>query len=261
MTILPAADGDPIRAGPEGGQRNRPAPAPFQPCPTEMIMPQRPAAIAFDAFGTVFTLTPLERRLRRAGMKANLLEHWFAQTLRDGFALDAAGRFLPFQEVAGGALAGLMAVEGRGAEPAQVESVVQGFTELDAYPDAAPAFAMLCEGGLKVLILSHGALATTEALLRRSGLRELVAEVVSVEEVGHWKPRAEVYHHCATRAGLAPAQLGLVAAHGWDIQGGRAAGLVTAYVDRGLPLSPALPAADLTGPELVSLAEAILRLG
>jgi hypothetical protein len=52
-------------------------------------MRSRPLAVAFDIIETVFSLGHLRSRLDAAGVPGQALEVWFAQTLRDAFALDA----------------------------------------------------------------------------------------------------------------------------------------------------------------------------
>ena len=54
-------------------------------------MPTRPQAVAFDVMGTLFPLDPLREPLVGLGLPPQALEIWFARTLRDGFALAAAG--------------------------------------------------------------------------------------------------------------------------------------------------------------------------
>lgn len=49
----------------------------------------RPDAIAFDAVETLFSLKSLRPRIELAGLAGHALETWFAQMLRDAFALCA----------------------------------------------------------------------------------------------------------------------------------------------------------------------------
>ena len=56
--------------------------------------------------------------------------------------------------------------------------------------------------------------------------------VITVEEVEAYKPHHEPYLYAARTLGLPPAPLMLVAAHGWDVLGARAAGLGAIWIDR-----------------------------
>ena len=59
-------------------------------------MSLRPSVIAFDVIETVFSLETLRGRFEVVGLPGTALETWFAQTLRDAFALDATGAFVSF---------------------------------------------------------------------------------------------------------------------------------------------------------------------
>ena len=110
------------------------------------------------------------------------------------------------------------------------------------------------------MALSNGAKSSTETLLTRSGLDEMVAHVVSVDEVKLAKPRGEVYRHAADKAGVEPEELALVAVHPWDIHGAATAGLITAYLDAERPYSSAMRRPDLEGKTLPDLARHLAAL-
>src|SRR5947209_4933901 len=108
-------------------------------------MPPHPAAVAFDVIGTLFSLEPLRGPLTELGLPPYALELWFARTLRDGFALAAAGAFRPFHEVATGTLEGLLAEHGRPADSSGISTALGQFSQLPAHPDAGPALTFLLQ--------------------------------------------------------------------------------------------------------------------
>jgi 2-haloacid dehalogenase len=224
-------------------------------------MPARPAAVAFDVLQTTVSLAPLRGPLTDLGLPDHALEVWFARTLRDGFALAAAGVFRPFREVADGTLTGLLVEHGRPAGRDDVAGVLDRMAELPAHPDAGPAVGRLRVAGVRVLALTNGSEANTHALLKRAGLLGAVERVVSIDEVGQWKPRAEVYQYAATVAGVEPGRLALVAAHAWDCHGAHRAGLTAGWVRRAEPVyNPAFGRPDAEGDNLPAVCEALLRL-
>ncbi len=205
-------------------------------------MAHRPEVVAFDVVETLFSLESLRPRLQRAGLAPHMLETWFAQMLRDAFALGGAGIYKPFREVAASALGGLIEAGGRDAK---IDEILAGFTELDAESDVTPAMLALAARDVPIVALTNGSADVTKTLIARAGLSDLVARVISVDEIGRWKPQPEVYLHCAAKMGVDPARLALVAAHGWDIQGARRAGLITGYVARdGKPYPAVMEAPD-----------------
>ncbi len=221
----------------------------------------RPQVVAFDVIGTLFPLEPLRTRLVSLGLAHGGLEAWFATGLRDAFALAATGQFKPFTEVLGSALDTVLAQQGAAPPDAERKALLKEMEHLPARPDARAAFEVLREADVPVLAVSNGAKAATVALLKGAGLHELVAHVVSVEQVKRSKPFKKVYLKAAKVGGVAPAGLALVAAHPWDINGAHAAGLVTGLVGPlGLPYPKVMHAPDVEAESLVGVVEALLAL-
>lgn len=223
-------------------------------------MTKRPAVVAFDIIETVFALEPLRSRFVEIGLPGEALELWFAQTLRDAFALGATGAYRPFREIAAGPLVGLLAARGLPGDAEQVGYVLDGFTELGAHPDSSAAMRELKQASFRMIALTNGNAKTTEHLLARAELAQWIERVVSVDEIRCWKPRAEIYRHAAAQSGVEPQQLGLVAAHAWDVHGAQRAGLIGAYVSRGMPFPPSMGRPDIAGETLVEVAAKLIAL-
>jgi 2-haloacid dehalogenase len=219
---------------------------------------QRPLVIAFDVMETLFPLDPLETRFSAAGLAPGTVRHWFDRVLRDGFALSAAGAYRPFAEVAVGAL---LDVDGHRMPEATARELVGAIADLEPRADAAPALRRAREAGPRVVALTNGSAATTRGLLERTGLDAHVERVVSVDEVRRWKPAPEPYAHAAEVCGVARARVALVAAHAWDVDGARRAGLATgwsAHLEGRFP--DAFEPADVSGPDLVAVVDDLLAL-
>ncbi|WP_174279211.1 haloacid dehalogenase type II [Sphingomonas bacterium] len=222
--------------------------------------PARPKAVAFDVIGTLFPLEPLRASIVALGLPPAGLEGWFAAGCRDAFAMAAVGDFAPFATVLDAALELVLAEQGLTASTHERRAVVKQLDALDAREHAREAMALLAEAGIALVALSNGAKSSTSKLLKRAALGNLVAEIVSVDDVKLAKPRAEVYRHAAERLGVRPEEMALVAAHPWDINGAAAAGLATAYLDADRPFSRTMRKPDLQGTTLLELARQILAL-
>ena len=221
----------------------------------------RPSAVVFDVIETLFPLEPLRAPLGALGLAPGDLDLWFTRILRDAFALDASGTFLPFRDVARGALEVLLAQRGIAADDAAVDRVLDGFKTLDAAPDVAPAFRRLADAGVVIATLSNGGVASTRALLDRAGLQPLVARVMGVDEIRRYKPGREIYLHAARTLGAPPARLALVAVHAWDVEGAKRAGFTTGWCARlERRFHPAMTPPDVSGPDLLAVADGLLAL-
>lgn len=221
-------------------------------------MPAPPKVVTFDVIGTTFSLEPMRAELTRLGFPRQVLEIWFARALRDAFALAATDTFAPFRAIFDSNLDELALSYSIAIEPEQKERVLSRFGTLPAHPDAMEAFQLLRDAGIRLIALSNGAAPTSKKLLEGAGLMPFIECVVSVEDVGLFKPRREVYIHTVRLAGITPAEMALVATHAWDLHGGKCAGLMTGFVSRGqiFPLTMKQP--DVAGDSLTDVARGFL---
>ncbi|MGH3205054.1 MAG: haloacid dehalogenase type II [Streptosporangiaceae bacterium] len=221
-------------------------------------MSRRPAVVAFDLIETLMSLEPLRARLTDIGQPPGLLEAWYTRTLRDGMALSATGDYVSFTDVAEAGLRGLTDYT---VSDEQVASVMAGFAELPAFPDAVPALTQLTDAGLRVACLTNGSAFLASSFVNRTGLGSLVDRVISVEEVYRWKPAGVVYLYAASVMDVPADRMALVAAHDWDCHGAKRAGMTTGWVSRksggfGAPFA----APDVTGEDLTEVAAKLLAL-
>ena len=220
-----------------------------------------PTLVLFDVNETLSDLEPLRARFEDVGAPGHLLETWFASTLRDGFALAAAGAYADFRTVALGVLRGQFErVERLRRDPDQAgEHVLAGFGELDVHADVAEGMHKLADAGVRMATLTNGAAEIAERLLERTGLAGLVERFISVDEVRRWKPAREPYLHAARELGVAPAECALVAVHPWDVDGAKRAGLQAGWLNRRKSDYPDFfERADATGETLGALADVLL---
>ncbi len=221
----------------------------------------RPKVVAFDVIETLFNLGPMGKRLAQAGLPEQALPVWFARLLRDAFALDATGVFKTFREVAASTLEVLMAEHGVRPKEEDVNNVLAGFGELPAHEDVKPAFKTLKDAGIRIVTLTNGSAQTTQKLLKKAGVGDMVERAISIDEVKHWKPRREVYLHAANVCGVQPQEVALVAAHAWDIQGANRAGLTTGWVSRAEKAFPqVMQPPDVKGDTLTAVVQQLSAL-
>ena len=186
-------------------------------------------AVVFDALGTLFQLRSLAERLEELGAPKGAFDAWFQRLLQSAAAVTLTGDFVPFAELARTALATTAARLGVELDP---DDVLPLLARLPPYPDARPAVERLQEAGVAWAVLTNGGTGQTRALLERAGLAEQVWHVVSVEEVRAYKPHPAPYRRVLELLELPSERVTLVAAHGWDVLGARAAGMQAVWVDR-----------------------------
>ncbi len=219
--------------------------------------------VVFDVNETLSDMEPLRERFTAHGAPASMLDTWFAATLRDGFALAAAGASASFPSVGGGAARALLT--GLPGLTAPVEDVVAdvlgGFRALALHPDVVDGMRALHEAGIRMVTLTNGSAALAAALFDAAGVADLVERRLTVDDAGRWKPHPRSYSYAAEQCGVEPAAMCMVAVHPWDTDGAGRAGLRTAWLDRhGTPFPEAFLTPDVTARDLPALAELIRAL-
>jgi 2-haloacid dehalogenase len=124
--------------------------------------------------------------------------------------------------------------------------LVRAWHRLPAWPDSVEGLARLGERYV-LAALSNGGFALLTHLVKAAGLP--FDCIVSAELARSYKPAPVVYRTTAGLLDVEPAEVLMVAAHSWDIDGAHAAGFRTAFLERPAEKGPdgiADKAADTT---------------
>ena len=90
------------------------------------------------------------------------------------------------------------------------------YLDLEAFPDVPAVLAALRRAGFITAILSNGTPAMLAAAVAAAGLGDMFDAVMSVEEVGAFKPVRRVYQ-LATAGSAAPGAIAFVSSNAWDV--------------------------------------------
>lgn len=212
------------------------------------------AVLVFDVNETLSDLTPLRATFARFGAPEGTADTWFAETLRDGFALTVTGTKPSFTDLATDVARSLLASHVRDADAA-AEEVVQSFRNLSLHPDVVEGIDDLHTLHRRLVTLSNGAASVADDLLTRGGIRNRFERLLSVDDAPRWKPAGEAYGYAAEVCGVPIEDCLLVAAHPWDLHGAHRAGMRTAWVNRAdRPYPRAFDQPDLEADSMVDLA-------
>jgi 2-haloacid dehalogenase len=214
--------------------------------------------IAFDVNETLLDLRALDPLFERAFGDAGLRAQWFAQMLQLSFVGAVTGSYVDFPSAQRAALTMLAETTGTQLDRDDGERIVDQMRRLEPHADVAPAFDRLAETELPLVALTNSPLEVARDQLAHAGLADRLRAILSADQVRALKPRPEPYHLVAESFQLRPADVRLVAAHAWDVAGALAAGCAAAFVKRpGKVLSPLGPQPDITGDDLIEVAERI----
>ena len=217
-------------------------------------------ACVFDAYGTLFDVHSAAARCRDdLGEKADAVSQaWRVRQLEYTWLRSLMGRHADFWRVTGDALD--YALEAHGIDDAALrDRLMDCYLELDAYPDVKEALERLKGAGFKCAILSNGSPDMLEAAARGAGLSDLLDALLSVEDVGIYKPHPSVYQLAVDRLGVAAERIAFQSSNAFDASGAASFGFRVAWINRFGQQPERLP--GTADAELASLAELPALLG
>lgn len=193
----------------------------------------------FDAYGTLFDVGAAARIAAGEPGRSALAETWPAiardwrlKQLQYSWLRAAAGHHCDFWQVTQDGLDWALEAAGLDGDPDLRERLLALYWELPAYPEVPPMLAALNERGLSCAILSNGSPAMLEGAVSSAGIGGMLDGVLSVEEVGVFKPHPAVYDLVEQRFGCHRDEVLFVSSNGWDAAGAAGYGFATAWVNR-----------------------------
>ncbi len=213
--------------------------------------------VAFDVLGTMFSLERPRTALGAIGAPPHALDVWFAQALRDAYAWSLTGNYRPLAEVLRAALPRTLQQLGVRTAESERDTALATFRELDPVDGVREAVERLADAGWRLITLTNGSVDSTRVLLEHAGIADRFSALRSADEVGKTKPHPDVYDLAREDA---EGPVWLLAAHGWDVAGAKAAGLRAAWVSalEKRYLGEMYPEPDVTAGTLTEAAEKIV---
>ncbi len=224
-----------------------------------MASMSRPALLAFDVNETLLSLAPIKARFEEAFGVGAPVGEWFSRMLHGSLVANHVGDYRSFAEIGIESLLTVASKRGLSMGGEDAGSIVSAMRSLPPHPEVHDALARLSDADFVMVALTNGSTSAANDQIENAGLLPLLRRVVSVEEVGRFKPAPEPYQHAADVMGVDIADMMLVAAHDWDCAGAVAAGARSAFVQRSgvvwsLPGEPP----ELVVDDIAGLADALI---
>jgi 2-haloacid dehalogenase len=177
-------------------------------------------ACVFDAYGTLFDVgSPVAKLAGELGDKAaGLTQLWRQKQLEYTWLRSLMGVHADFWHVTGDALD--YALEALQIDEAGLRDELMAlYLKLDAFPEVLEALAALKVRSKRLAILSNGSPSMLDSAVRAAGLEKFFDMVLSVEDVGIYKPSRRVYRHAMQKLQIQDApSICFVSANSWDAQ-------------------------------------------
>ena len=180
-------------------------------------------ALAFDAYGTlfdVFSVTALCEQLY-PGKGNQLAQIWRAKQLQYSLMRSLMGRHRDFWGLTEDGLVWATKNLQLDLTTDKKKQLMEAYLSLAAFPDVKPGLEALKTQGIKLAILSNGEPKMLEAAAKNAGIRDLLDDVISVEEVKIFKVSPRVYNLAPEHMKVTNPELGFISANSWDINGAK----------------------------------------
>ncbi|HEX6221775.1 MAG TPA: haloacid dehalogenase type II [Acidimicrobiia bacterium] len=202
-----------------------------------------PSLIVFDVNETLLDLEPIKINLEEIFGTDPPLGEWFARLLHGSLVANTLGQYRPFGDIAAEVLINMAGRRGLLLRAEDAREALAAMSRLPPHPDVVPGLERLAAAGKRMVALTNGSSGVANAQIQHAGLAEYLEKVISVDEVGVFKPDPAPYRHTADLMGVAIEDMVLVAAHDWDCAGAMSAGAEAVFVKRpgavwGLPTPP-----------------------
>jgi 2-haloacid dehalogenase len=211
-------------------------------------------ACVFDAYGTLFDFASAARACADVlGEKIDRLTAvWRDKQLQYTWLRAAQGRHADFWQVTGDALD--FALETLAIDaPGLRQRLMNLYLSLDAFAEVPAMLDRLKRSGIQTAILSNGTPRMLSAVIESANLRHSLSAVLSVEEVGVYKPSPKVYQLAVDRLGFEASSISFQSSNAWDAHAAAASGMQAVWCNRNGARADRLPGA--ISREIRSLAE------
>jgi 2-haloacid dehalogenase len=190
-------------------------------------------ACVFDAYGTLFDFNSATERCRDVlGDKADELSAlWRMKQLQYTWLRGLMGKHEEFWRVTGDALDYSMDTMGLD-DGGLRERLMDCYMSIEAFPEVPAVLKALKAAGLKTAILSNGSPKMLDGAVDATGTRELFDALLSVEEVGVFKPHPSVYDLPTKHLGVAPANIAFQSSNSWDAVAAGTFGMKVVWINR-----------------------------
>lgn len=192
----------------------------------------RPELLVFDVNETLLDMSPLRIDFEDVFGTGDAMGEWFARLLHGSLVANELEDYRAFGVIGVEAL--LLVAERRGValDEATATEIVTRLAILPAHLDVIPALERLLDAGFRTAALTNGSTKAANVQIENAGLHTFIQRVVSVEEIGRFKPDPATYRHAAQVMDLHVSKTMLISAHDWDVAGALGAGASAAYVRR-----------------------------
>lgn len=187
----------------------------------------------FDAYGTLFDYASAAARCRdELGGKLDAMSAlWREKQLQYSWLRSLEGKHADFWAITGDALD--FALDALGvASPTLRDRLMELYLTLEPFPEVPEVLRRLKRGGFITAILSNGTPGMLKRAVENAKIGPFLDDVLSVEEVGIYKPHARVYQLAVDRLRIPRESIAFQSANAWDAHAASVFGMRAVWCNR-----------------------------
>jgi 2-haloacid dehalogenase len=190
-------------------------------------------ACVFDAYGTLVDFATAARRCRDVlgDDIEKLTALWRDKQLQYTWLRATQGRHADFWQVTGDALDFTLETMGLNQSGLR-DRLMTLYLTLEPFPEVPDVLRKLKAAGQRTAILSNGSPKMLNAAVKAAGLEALFDAVLSVEEVGVYKPHPKVYQLAVDRLSVPASAISFQSSNAWDAYAASAFGMQVIWCNR-----------------------------
>jgi len=171
----------------------------------------------FDAFGTLFQTDSVDEEIKKiVGDKlGSLMEVWRRKQLEYSWLRNQMDAYVPFNQVTKEALD--FSIRKNGLRHPQLFDLMLIYNEPSLIDGAFEALNFLKEKNKTVCILSNGTRAMLENGVKKTGIKNIVDHLFTVDDIQIYKPRKEVYQMALSQLGAFANEVLFFSSNQWDV--------------------------------------------
>ena len=213
----------------------------------------------FDAYGTLFDVNSAARKCAAEPGREKFAEfwplisaNWREKQLSYSWLLNILGEYNDFWQITESALDYALELVGLDRDAELKKRLLNLYRELDTYTEVKSVLSNLSTRNITCAILSNGSKFMLDAAVKNSGVKSYFKAILSVDEIGVFKPNSKVYEMVLDHTNFKIDEVLFVSSNGWDIAGASSFGFKTVWINRlnlpydRLPFQPDEIGIDLT---------------
>jgi 2-haloacid dehalogenase len=187
---------------------------------------------AFDAYGTCFDINSAAQNLAKEIGKdwLGFSTTWRTVQLEYTWLRSLMKKHEDFWKVTEDSLD--FAMESHKIDRKFRSKLLELYKKLNSYPELVMCLKHLKEKNVKTCILSNGSPSLLDELTVHAKVKELFDDLISIEDVGIYKPHPKVYELVTKKYNCKPEEVCFLSSNTWDIVGGGTFGYQSIWVDR-----------------------------